>query len=62
MFDEDFKLWDVVEFEDHWKNHIWIICDWWILILNKVKLEWKKEMSIKDFINGNKNFLEYNFL
>lgn len=62
IFDEDFHLWDVVEFEDHGKNYIWILCIWWILILNKVKLEWKKEMSIKDFVNGNKDFLEYNFL
>lgn len=61
-FDEDFRLWDVVEFEDHGKNQIWILCNGWILILNKVKLEWKKEMSIKDFINGNKQFLEYNFI
>lgn len=61
-FDDDFRLWDVVEFEDHGKNQIWILCQWWILILNKVKLEWKKEMSIKDFVNGNKDFLEYNFL
>ncbi len=60
-FDDDFRLWDVVEFEDHGKNQIWILCQWWILILNKVKLEWKKEMSIKDFVNGNKDFLEYNF-
>lgn len=61
-FDDDFQLGDVVEFEDHGENHIWILCKWGILILNRVKLEWKKEMSIKDFINGNKNFLEYNFI
>lgn len=61
-FDDDFRLWDVVEFEDHSKKYIWILCMWWILILNKVKLEWKKEMSIKDFVNGNKDFLEYNFI
>ncbi len=60
-FDEDFNLWDVVEFEDHWENHVWILCKWWILILKKVKLEWKKEMSIKDFLNWNKDFLEYSF-
>lgn len=60
-FDEDFNLWDVVEFEDHWENHVWILCKWWILILNKVKLEWKKEMSIKDFLNWNKDFLDYSF-
>lgn len=62
IFDKDFNLWDVVEFEDHGKNNIWILCNWWILILNKVKLEWKKEMSIKDFVNWNKDFLDYNFL
>lgn len=62
IFDDDFKLWDVVEFEDHWKNSIWILCNWGILILNKVKLEWKKEMSIKDFLNWNKDFLDYNFI
>lgn len=61
-FDKDFALWDVVEFEDDGKNKIWILCNWWILILNKVKLEWKKEMSIKDFVNWNKDFLEYNFI
>ena len=62
MFDDDFHLWDVVEFEDHGKKHIGILCLGWILILYKVKLEWKKEMNIVDFINGNKDFLEYNFL
>lgn len=61
-FDQDFKLGDIVEFEDHGKNQIGILCKEWILILNKIKLEWKKEMSIKDFINGNKDFLDYNFL
>ena len=61
-FDENFRLWDVVEFEDHGKNEIGILCNGGILILKKVKLEWKKEMSIKDFVNGNKHFLEYNFI
>lgn len=28
----------------------------WKLVLDKVKPEWKKEMSIKDFVNGNKEF------
>lgn len=60
-FDDDFSLWDVVELEDHWENHIAIMCNWGLLILNKVKLEWKKEMSIFDFVNGNKDFLDYNF-
>lgn len=62
IFDEDFKLGDVIEFEYHGKTSIGILCIGWILILNKIKLEWKKEMSIKDFINGNKDFLEYNFI
>lgn len=62
MFDDDFHLWDVVEFEDHGKSSIWILCRGGILILNRVKLEWKKEMSIKDFVNGNRDFLEYNFI
>jgi len=62
IFDEDFRLWDVVEFENNVKNEIWILCKWWILILYKIKLEWKKEMSIKDFVNGNKKFLDYNFI
>lgn len=62
FFDDDFHLGDVVEFEDHGKNNIWILCNGWILLLYKVKLEWKKEMSIKDFVNWNKNFLEYNFI
>ena len=39
----------------------WIKCNWWILILFKIKLEWKKELDIKDFINWNKDFLNYKF-
>ncbi len=62
LFDDNFKLWDVVEFDVDWKEKIAIICIWWLLILNKIKLEWKKEMSINDYINGNKDFLDYNFL
>lgn len=61
IFDKDFNLWDVVEFEDHNKKQVWILCKWWILILKKIKLEWKKEMDIFDFINWNKDFLDYNF-
>lgn len=62
IFDDDFKLWDVVEFEDHWIKNISILAKWWLLILKKVKLEWKKEMDISSFLNWNKDFLEYNFL
>jgi methionyl-tRNA formyltransferase len=61
-FDDDFCLWDVVEFENWEVASIWILCIWGILFLKTIKLEWKKEMNIKDFINGNKDFLEYNFL
>lgn len=61
IFNKNLNLWDVIKFENNWKNSIWILCNWWILILNKVKLEWKKEMNINDFINWNKDFLNYNF-
>ncbi len=61
-FDEDFSLWDVVEYENHWVNQYAVLCKWGFLILHKVKLEWKKEMDILSFVNGNKDFLEYNFL
>lgn len=41
---------------------IWIICkDKKILIIHKVKLEWKKSMDIISFINWNKDFLNYKF-
>lgn len=60
--DDGFEVWDVVEYEDHGETHIAILTQDWLLILEKVKLEWKKEMDILDFVNGNKNFLEYNFV
>jgi methionyl-tRNA formyltransferase len=62
FLDEDFALWDVIELEDHWKKSVWIICKSWILLLNKIKLEWKKEMDIFNFVNGYKDFLDYNFM
>lgn len=43
------------------KSNFWIICNSWILIIKKVKLEWKKEMNINDFINWNKDILNYTF-
>lgn len=61
VFDQDFSVWDVVEYEDHDKKYIWILCSDWILVLNKVKLEWKNEIDIFSFVNGNKEFLDYNF-
>ena len=44
------------------KKTIWLVCsDKKLLILNQVKLEWKKSMDIISFINGNKDFLNYTF-
>lgn len=60
--DDGFEVWDVVEYEDHWHRHIAILTKDGLLILEKVKLEWKKEMDILQFVNGNKDFLEYNFV
>jgi methionyl-tRNA formyltransferase len=62
FLDDDFSLWDVIELEDHGEKSIWIICKSWILLLNKIKLEWKKEMDIFSFVNGYKDFLDYNFM
>lgn len=59
--DDDFSIWDVVELEDHWEKSIWIICFSWILLINKLKLEGKKETDIYSFINWNKDFLDYSF-
>lgn len=61
-FDDNFHIWDVVEYENHGKVLIWIICLDWILILNKIKLEWKSEIDIFSFVNWNRDFLDYNFL
>jgi methionyl-tRNA formyltransferase len=37
---------------------IWVICaDNKVILIEKVKLEWKKSMSTIDFINGNKSFI-----
>ncbi len=43
-------------------KEIWIVCsDNKILILKKIKLEWKKSMDILSFVNWNKDFLDYKF-
>lgn len=60
--DNEFKIWDVVEYSHEWKNSVWILCNPWILFLQQIKLEWKKTMDINSFINGNKDFLDYNFV
>ncbi len=62
FFDNDFSIWDVVEIWNDNEMEIWILCKSWTLILKKVKLEGKKETNIKDFLNGNKDFLDYNFI
>ncbi len=59
--DETFQIWAVVEIEKNEKTNIWILCNPGILILKKIKLEWKKSMDINSFINGNKEFLDYKF-
>lgn len=72
-YDDDFGAWDVIELESHShdcedehchhneKSQIWILCKNWILTLKRVKLEWKKSISIYDFLNWNKDFLDYSF-
>lgn len=56
---EQLLLWEVLKID---KKTVGIVCaDKKFLILNQVKLEWKKSMDIVSFINGNKKFLEYNF-
>jgi len=53
------SIWEVDKLS---KKDIWIICrDKKILLLKKVKLEWKKSMDILSFVNGNKDFLDYKF-
>lgn len=53
------KVWQVLKID---KKTIGIVCmDNTFLELKKVKLEWKKTMNILDFINGNKEFLDYSF-
>jgi methionyl-tRNA formyltransferase len=59
--DENFKLWDVVEYEHAWKHHICVLAKEWMIQLEKIKLEWKQSMDIFSFVNGNKDFLDYNF-
>ena len=52
---ESGQVWQVIRLEN---KKIWVICkDNKAIILEKVKLEWKKSLSIMDFINGNKSFI-----
>ena len=62
--DLEFNIWEVVELENQHNSknkRIWVIWKWWIIILNKIKLEWKKSIDIISFVNGNKDFLDYKF-
>ena len=44
------------------KREYWIICsDRKVLIIDKLKLEWKKSTDIVSFINWNGEFLKYKF-
>lgn len=52
--------------EIHWINGtvvlkadktVGIVCEKWLLTLEQVKLEWKKSQSIKEFLNGQQNFI-----
>ena len=51
---DDENIGQVVKLED---GQIGVICGEWVLTLHTVKLEWKKSQSIKDFVNGNQNFI-----
>lgn len=49
------QIWQVIKLEN---KKIWVICtDNKAIILDKIKLEWKKSMSTTDFVNWNKNFI-----
>jgi methionyl-tRNA formyltransferase len=49
----------VVRLED---GQVGVVCGEWILTIQQLKLEWKKSQNIKDFVNGNQQFIWYNFL
>lgn len=44
----------IVQTED---KMIGIVCDKWLLTLCQVKLEWKKSQTIKEFLNGQRDFI-----
>ncbi len=65
FIDNNHNIWDIIEInKDEWQKNkkIWVLTKKWIVIIKKLKLEWKKEMDINTFINWNKDFLKYNFL
>lgn len=44
----------VIQTED---KTVGIICGKWLLILEQIKLEWKKSQSIREFLNGQRDFI-----
>ena len=55
----DKTIGQVIKLDD---GTIRVICGEWILTLDQVKIEWKKSQNIKDFVNGNQQFIWYNLL
>lgn len=51
---DDENIGQVIRFE-HWE--IGVVCWEWVLTLTQVKLEWRKSQHIKDFVNGNRQFI-----
>lgn len=47
------EIWEVIKW-DYW---IWIKCSRWALVLKEVKLEWKTNALINDFINWKRDFV-----
>ena len=59
ILEEGLIIWNIIKIN---KKTIWVVCaDKKILILRQVKLAGKKSMDIISFVNGNKDFLDYNF-
>lgn len=56
--DYEWIIWEVIK----WEFSIGIKCSLWVLILEEVKLEWKWNQNIKDFINWRQNFIWYKFI
>ena len=54
------EIWECIKIS---KNRYGILCcDWKILEVLRVKLEWKKSMDALSFVNGNKEVLWYKFV
>jgi methionyl-tRNA formyltransferase len=47
------KVWEIIKI----RGNIGIQCNPWVLILQQVKLEGKKSIDIKDFVNGYPGFV-----